>query len=445
MKLCIIGTGYVGLTTGVCFASLGNHVICVDSDKERIQQLKRGVMPIHEKKLVELAKEAISKERLEFTNHLGSGVEGSDILFISVGTPSLPDGGADLTAVRRAAADIAGYMKAYRIIVVKSTVPVGTQKQVSAIINNNIRHRVDFDVVSNPEFLREGNAVYDTMHPDRIVIGTDNMKAAEKLTELYAPMDSSVLVTDPESAEMIKYASNAFLAVKISFINEIANLCEKVGADVTQVAHGMGLDSRISAKFLKAGLGYGGSCFPKDTLALVKLAEKNDCSLRLVESAIEVNKKQRHRIVEKLTECMGDLDGKTIGILGLAFKPDTDDIRQAPALDIINKIIDLGARIKAYDPAAMSNTKKVIGHIEYCESAYQVAQGADALILVTEWDQFKNMNLERIKGLMKGSVFIDGRNIYDADSMLCLGFDYHCIGRRITKNESMLNHTPITR
>jgi len=429
MRLCVIGTGYVGLTTGICLAYLGNHVICVDSDTEKIKLLREGVIPIQEKGLKELMKEGISKGKLEFSEDLGSGVGRSDIIFIAVGTPALPDGNADLSAVKEVAAGIAVNLEGYSIIVIKSTVPAGTQK-LTSIIKNNLKQSIGFDVVSNPEFLREGNAVSDTMHPDRVVIGADNKEAANILSELYRPMNSRMVITDPESAEIIKYASNAFLAVKISFINEIANLCEKVGADVEEVAFGMGLDSRISAGFLKAGLGYGGSCFPKDTRALVRLADGYGCSLGTVKSAIEANERQKLRPVEKLAGCMESLKDKTVGILGLAFKPDTDDIRQAPSMDIIEEIKRLGGRVKAYDPKAIPNAKKMLDGIDYCKSAYRAAQGADAVVLVTEWDEFKGLDLCRLKSLMKGTVFVDGRNLFDVDTMEKLGFEYYCIGRR---------------
>ncbi|MDD2574396.1 MAG: UDP-glucose/GDP-mannose dehydrogenase family protein [Bacillota bacterium] len=430
MRVCIIGTGYVGLTTGVCLAHFGSDVICVDKDAERVRTLKKGIPPIHEDGLKELMEGGRARGRLEFTGDLRYGVANSDIIFITVGTPSLPGGGPDLSAVRRAAAGIAECMDGYSIIVIKSTVPVGTQKLVSGIIKDKVMGQAVFDVLSNPEFLREGSAIFDTMHPDRVVIGADNPEAAKVLARLYRPIGGKVLITDPESAEMIKYASNAFLALKISFINEIANLCERTGADVTKVALGMGLDSRISPDFLKAGLGYGGSCFPKDTRALQDLARKNGCTLKTVESAIEVNEDQRLRAVEKLKAALGDLAGKTVGILGLSFKPNTDDIREAPSLDIIREIIGQGGSVKACDPAAVPNAKKAIHEVEYCDDAYLTAQGADALILVTEWEQYRVLDLKRLKSLMKRPVFIDGRNVYDVDAMPDLGFEYYCIGRR---------------
>lgn len=429
MNFCIIGTGYVGLTTGVCLAYLGNSVICVDKYIKRVEMLKKGIVPIHEKGLEELMEKGVSAGRLQFTTDLCYGVANSKIIFITVGTPSLPDGDVDMNAVYGAAAGIAACMDDYRIIVNKSTVPVGTQKIVSDMISKRLKKDVGFDVLSNPEFLREGTAVFDTMHPDRVVIGADNPGAARVLARLYKPMGGKVLLTDPESAEMIKYASNAFLATKISFINEIANLCEKVGADVTKVALGMGLDSRISPHFLKAGTGYGGSCFPKDTRALIKLAEKNGYSLKIVKSVIEVNQDQKLRPVEKLKMSLGSLNGKTIGILGLSFKPDTDDIREAPSLDIIREIIRQGGQVKACDPAAVPNAGKMLPEVEYCDDAYSTAKGADALILVTEWKQYKDLDLKKLKSIMKRPVFIDGRNVYDPAAMRGLGFEYHCIGR----------------
>ncbi|MGI6704072.1 MAG: UDP-glucose dehydrogenase family protein [Clostridia bacterium] len=429
MRLCIIGTGYVGLTTGVCLAHLGNNVICIDSDTDRVETLRNGVSPIHEEGLVEMMKESLSKGRIEFSGDLRYGVANSEIIFITVGTPSLPGGGADLSAVRRVAADIGENMEDYRIIVIKSTVPVGTHKLVSGIIKDKVKERASFDVLSNPEFLREGSAVFDTMHPDRVVIGAENREAAKVLAQLYQPVGGKVLVTDPESAEMIKYASNAFLALKISFINEIANLCERTGADVTKVALGMGLDSRISPHFLKAGLGYGGSCFPKDTTALVHLAREKGCTLKTVESAIEVNSVQRLRAVEKLKDALGDLGGKSVAVLGLSFKPNTDDMREAPSLDIIREILRQGGSIKACDPVAIPSATKSMPGVTYFEDAYKAAEGADALVLVTEWEQYKGLDLKRLKALMRRPVFVDGRNVYDVDKMLGLGFEYYCIGR----------------
>ncbi len=430
MKLCMIGTGYVGLTTGVCLAYLDNNVICVDRDKDRIGLLKKGVMPIHEEGLAEFMQQGVSKGRLEFSEDLGYGVTNADIIFITVGTPSVNGGEVDLTAVKEVAGGIAKCMDSYKIIVVKSTVPVGTQRLVTGIIADNLKGRSNFDVVSNPEFLREGNAVYDTLHPDRVVLGSDNFKAAKVLAGLYMPMGGRMVFTDPESAEMIKYASNAFLATKISFINEIANLCEKVGADVTKVALGMGLDSRISMDFLEAGLGYGGSCFPKDTLALITLADRHGCSLKTVKSAIEINESQRMKPVKMLQDCLGNLEGRKICILGLSFKPNTDDVRQAPSIDIIREIIRLGGRVTACDPIAIPNAGKVLDGVEFCEDTYQAAEGADAIVLVTQWNQFKKLDLAKIRKIMKRPVFIDGRNVYDVDTMLKLGFEYYSIGRR---------------
>ncbi len=430
MRLCIIGTGYVGLTTGVCLAHLGNHVICIDRDADRIEQLKKGIIPIHEDGLAELMEESMVGERLEFSKSFSYGVTNSDVLFITVGTPSLSDGDVDLTAVKEVAQDIARCMDGYKIIVNKSTVPVGTQKLVTGIIEKGLSSDTGFDVLSNPEFLREGNAVVDTMHPDRVVIGADNMEAAKVLSGIYAPMGGRIMFTSPESAEMIKYASNAFLAAKISFINEIANLCEKVGADVSEVALGMGLDSRIAMDFLKAGLGYGGSCFPKDTRALVRFADGHGCSLKLVKSAIEINEMQRLRPIQKLKDSLGQMAGKIICVLGLSFKPNTDDIRETPSLDIIREIKKLGGRVKVYDPKAMPNARKVLEEVEYCTDAYQAARDAHALILVTEWEQFKKLDPVKLKKLMKRPIFIDGRNVYDADSMIELGFEYYCIGKK---------------
>lgn len=433
MKLCIIGAGYVGLVSGACFAEHGNRVICVDNDEEKVRKLKSGVVPVYEPGLEELVERSRGTGRLEFTTDIRYGVEKSDIIFIAVGTPPLPDGDADLSSVKEVAGEIAILLNGYKIVVNKSTVPVGTQKLVRRIIEENRASRYPFDVVSNPEFLREGSAVYDTMHPDRIIIGADSERAAGVMRELYSSFKSPVMVTDPETAEMIKYASNAFLATKISFINEIANICERVGADVEQVARGMGLDSRISPHFLRAGIGYGGSCFPKDTAALVRMGEKAGYSFEILKSVIKVNRLQRFRVVEKLQDALGEIKGKVIGILGLAFKPGTDDVRESPALDIIRKIQEQGGRVKAYDPAAIPNARRVLEGVEYCNDPYEAAGGTDAVILATEWDEFKKIDLQKVKQLMRRPVFIDGRNIFDPGKMVELGFEYYCIGRKERK------------
>ncbi len=430
MNICVIGTGYVGLVTGCIFADLGNDVICVDNNPEKVAMLERGEMPIYEPGLEELCKRNVEDRRLSFTGDLADGVERSDVVFICVGTPPKDNGDPDMSYVQEAAKGIARSLNRYKVIVNKSTVPVGTGGMVREIIENNRRRNVDFDVVSNPEFLREGSAIKDTLEPDRIVIGAPNQVVAMKILELYAPLERPMIITDVASAEMIKYASNAFLATKISFANSIANICDSVGADVLQVIKGMGMDSRIGSAFLNAGLGYGGSCFPKDSSALVRTAEKAGVDFKVLKSVIEVNKAQATLFMDRLLVAMdGDFKGKTVGILGLAFKPNTDDMRDAKSVEIIARLLAAGAEIKAYDPIAIDNTKLIFPQICYAKNAYEVAEGADALVIVTEWNEFKLLNMERIKTVMKTPLLFDGRNIYDPLKLRRLGFEYHCIGR----------------
>ncbi len=420
----------MGLVSGVCFAEMGNKVICVDTVREKIDKLNNRIMPIYEQDLEEMCNCNREQGRIEFTTDLRYGIKNSDIIFIAVGTPSLPDGHADLSQVEVVAKEIAHHMNGYKIVVNKSTVPVGTQKMVARIILENQDKPFEFDVVSNPEFLREGTAVHDTMNPDRIIIGTESEKAARIMTTLHDPLGAPIMVTDPESAEMIKYAANAFLATKITFMNEIANICEKLGADVGEVARGVGLDHRISDKFLNAGIGFGGGCFPKDTKALVKLAEQVDYEFKLVKSAIQVNNLQKLRPVEKLRKAVPVIKGKTVAVLGLAFKPNTDDIREASAITVINEIQKMGGRIKAYDPAAMAVARKVLKDVDYTDNVYDAVKNVDAVVMVTEWEEFRQMNLARVKELMNGNIFIDGRNVFDYDSMTRLGFEYYCIGKK---------------
>ena len=430
MNICVIGTGYVGLVTGCVFADLGNDVICVDNNPEKVAMLERGEMPIYEPGLEELVKRNVEDRRLVFTGDLAEGVERSDVVFICVGTPPKENGDPDMSYVQEAAKGVARSLNRYKVIVNKSTVPVGTGGMVREIIENNRRRNVDFDVVSNPEFLREGSAIKDTLEPDRIVIGAPNQVVAMKILELYAPLERPMIITDVASAEMIKYASNAFLATKISFANSIANICDSVGADVLQVIKGMGMDSRIGSAFLNAGLGYGGSCFPKDSSALVRTAEKAGVDFKVLKAVIEVNKDQATRFMDRLLVAMdGDFKGKTVGILGLAFKPNTDDMRDAKSVEIIGKLLAAGAEVKAYDPIAIENTRHIFPQICYAKNAYEVAEDADALIIVTEWNEFKLLNMERIKAVMKTPLLFDGRNIYDPLKLRRLGFEYHCIGR----------------
>lgn len=430
MNICVIGTGYVGLVTGCIFADLGNDVICVDNNPAKVAMLERGEMPIYEPGLEELCKRNVEDRRLSFTGDLADGVERSDVVFICVGTPPKDNGDPDMSYVQEAAKGIARSLNRYKVIVNKSTVPVGTGGMVREIIENNRRRNVDFDVVSNPEFLREGSAIKDTLEPDRIVIGAPNQVVAMKILELYAPLERPMIITDVASAEMIKYASNAFLATKISFANSIANICDSVGADVLQVIKGMGMDSRIGSAFLNAGLGYGGSCFPKDSSALVRTAEKAGVDFKVLKSVIEVNKDQATLFIDRLLVAMdGDFKGKTVGILGLAFKPNTDDMRDAKSVEIIARLLAAGAEVKAYDPIAIDNTKLIFPQICYAKNAYEVAEDADALVIVTEWNEFKLLNMERIKTVMKTPLLFDGRNIYDPLKLRRLGFEYHCIGR----------------
>lgn len=430
MNICVIGTGYVGLVTGCVFADLGNEVVCVDNNPAKVAMLERGEMPIYEPGLEEMVKRNVDDRRLFFTGDLAEGVERSDVVFICVGTPPLENGDPDMSYVQEAAKGIARSLNRYKVIVNKSTVPVGTGNMVREIIENNRRRNVDFDVVSNPEFLREGSAIKDTLEPDRIVIGAPNQVVAMKILELYAPLERPMIITDVASAEMIKYASNGFLATKISFANSIANICDAVGADVLQVVKGMGMDSRIGSAFLNPGLGYGGSCFPKDSSALVRTAEKAGVEFKLLQSVIDVNKDQAVRFIDRLRVAMdGTFEGKTVGILGLAFKPNTDDMRDAKSVEIIATLLAEGAEVQAYDPIAIDNTKRIFPQICYANNAYEVATDADALVIVTEWNEFKLLNMERIKTAMKTPLLFDGRNIYDPLKLRRLGFEYHCIGR----------------
>jgi UDPglucose 6-dehydrogenase len=430
MNICVIGTGYVGLVTGCVFSDLGNEVICVDKDAQKIAMLERGEMPIYEPGLEEMVKRNVEDRRLFFTQDLADAVEHADVVFICVGTPPLKSGDPDLSYVQEAAKGIARALNRYKVIVNKSTVPVGTGNMVREIIETNRRRNVDFDVVSNPEFLREGSAIKDTLEPDRIVIGAPNQVVAMKILELYAPLERPMIITDVASAEMIKYASNAFLATKISFANSIANICDAVGADVLQVIKGMGADHRIGSAFLNAGLGYGGSCFPKDSSALARTAEKHGFDFKLLKAVMEVNKEQPLRFMDRLRAAMGgSFEGKTVGVLGLAFKPNTDDMRDAKSVEIIAKLLAEGASVKVYDPIAMDNTRQIFPQICYAKNAYEAAEETDALVIVTEWNEFKQLNMERVKTTMQTPLLFDGRNIYDPLKMRRLGFEYHCVGR----------------
>ena len=430
----MIGSGYVGLVSGACFAEFGANVKCIDKDESKINSLLSGGIPIYEPGLDDLVKRNVESKRLSFSTDLKDAVAEADLVFIAVGTPTRRgDGHADLQYVYAAAEEVAGYLNGYTVIVDKSTVPVGTARQVERIISKT-NPDAEFDVASNPEFLREGSAIGDFMRPDRVVLGVESERAESLLRELYRPLnliEAPIHVTNLESAELIKYASNAFLATKISFINEISQLCEKVGADVHSVAKGMGLDGRIGKKFLHAGPGYGGSCFPKDTLALIRIAQEHGSSCRIVESVVEVNAAQKAKMVSKIREALGGAESdKTIAVLGLTFKPETDDMRDSPSLAILPALSDKGAIIKAHDPEGVEEAKKLLADtIQYCDSVYDAISSADAVVLMTEWNQYRGLDLNRVKELMKGNVFVDLRNVYERELMEQHGFDYYCVGR----------------
>ena len=433
-KIAMLGVGYVGLVSGTGLADFGNEVICYDIDTTKIEKLNNGEMPIYEPGLIDLVRKNVAKGRLKFTDDLTLAIRESEVIFLAVPTPSGGNGEVDLSYIFNAVDQIAKVIDSFKVIVTKSTVEVGTNDQIrERLLSHKIAPEM-FEVVSNPEFLREGSAVSDFMRPDRIVIGTSSPKALEIMKEIYRPLyliETPIVATDIHTAEMIKYASNAFLATKISFINEIANLCELVGADVQQVAKAMGLDGRIGKKFLHAGPGYGGSCFPKDTLALTKIAEKAGMRSTIVEAVIEANNRQKLRVVEKLLKVLPNLSDKTIGILGLAFKPNTNDVRETPALTVIEEILKRGGQIKAYDPEAMKEMRKYYPQITYVASTEDAAKGADALIIMTEWNEFRNLDLNYLKSVMKNPIMIDSRNIYDPESVIEKGFMYDCIGRKI--------------
>ncbi len=428
-KICVVGVGYVGLVTGTCFADLGNLVTCIDIDKAKIEKLKAGGMPIYEPGLEEMVRRNVQMGRLHFTTSYEEGIKDAEFVFIAVGTPSGVDGEADLKYVRMAAESIAAVMDHPLTIVNKSTVPVGTGDWVADIVEKHKVNDMDFAVVSNPEFLREGSAVLDFMNPDRIVLGSLNREAAGRVAQLYLPLRATIMITDLRTAEMIKYASNAYLANRISFINEIASICEALGADVKEVAIGMGYDKRIGGSYLDAGIGYGGSCFPKDVKALEHMASIHGRHPQLLRAVMEINRDQRRLVVQKLRDLLSTLDEKIIGVLGLAFKPNTDDMRDAPAAEIIHLLQNERARIKAYDPVAMEVAKGVLSDVTYCANPYEVAEGSDALVVMTEWNEFKHLAMARIQETMRQPILIDGRNMYDVEEMQSLGFVYRGMGR----------------
>lgn len=428
-SIAVIGTGYVGLTTAACLADLGHQVVALDIDEKKIELLRQGTPTIYEPGLEEVMSRTIKAGRLRFTTDYGEAIPTSEFVFVAVGTPMGRRGEADLVFIKQAAKSIAGAMRKTLTIVNKSTVPIGTGDIVSRIVGESLEQEIPFQVVSNPEFLREGSAIQDFMHPDRLVFGSHNDQAAKAVAALFGGLKTTILITDLHTAEMIKYASNAFLATRISFINEIARICERVDADVKVVSEGMGLDRRIGPLFLDAGIGYGGSCFPKDVKALARMAETMGYHPELLDAVMEINIDQRTLVVEKLREVLGGLRDQVIGILGLAYKPNTDDVREAPAIDVIQSLQQKGARVRAYDPQAMPVMKTVLNGIEYCANAYTAAEGADAILLVTEWEEFRKLDLARLKTVMRRPVMVDGRNIYDPKLMRELGFVYRGVGR----------------
>lgn len=436
MKLAVVGTGYVGLVTGACFANLGNETICVDKDPERLKVLEKGAVPFYEPGLADLVSKNFKAGRISFTSNVIAAVKKAEIIFIAVGTPPKSNGQADITAVIDVAKSIAAAIKSkrgkkgkFKVIVNKSTVPVGMGDIVTKILLEKGVPESAFSVVSNPEFLREGSAIADFMHPDRIVIGASNNRAFNVITELYRPLNAHIIFTTVKSAELIKYASNAFLATKISFINEIANICERVGSDVVQVANAMGLDRRIGREFLNAGIGYGGSCFPKDVLALMHLAREEGYDPQILSAITEVNEYQADAFVGKIVKELKSVKGKTLAVLGLSFKPETDDLREAPSLKVINSLIKKGAKIKVYDPALSEKAKKQYKEIAFYNGAYAALEGADALILVTEWAEFRELDFAKVKKVMKGKVLFDGRNVYEPKRVREAGFKYIGVGR----------------
>src|SRR5438552_9156619 len=431
MNICVVGTGYVGLVTGAVFADLGNEVVCVDNLPDKIAELEAGRMPIYEPGLEEMVARNVADGRLSFSTDLAAAVRRSVIVFITVGTPPRDDGRTDLAAVESVARGIGEAMERYTVIVNKSTVPVGTGEFVREVIERYQLRPIAFDVVSNPEFLREGSAIEDTLRPDRIVIGAPTQQVAMTLLELYAPLERPMIITDVPSAEMIKYASNAFLATKISFINAVANICELAGADVTQVMKGMGLDPRIGSAFLSAGLGFGGSGFPKDTDSLVPTAATLVPDLAMLPARVDVNRERAGHFVEPMEKALNPMDGRVIAVLGLAFKPHPDDMPDAKPIDVVSGLLAAGAVVRAYDPVATANARRVLpGAVEYCDSPYDAATGADAVALVTEWNEFKFLNLERLRAVMRRPLVFDGRNLWEPERMRRLGFEYHSVGRK---------------
>lgn len=432
MHIAVIGTGYVGLVTGACFAEFGVEVTCVDVDREKIERLNQGIIPIYEPGLDKIVEKNSKANRLHFTTDIKSAIEQALVIFLAVGTPPREDGTPDMSFYQSAAKDIAEFMNGYKVLVTKSTVPVGTGKWLRGFIKENQKVKTNFGVASNPEFLREGAAIEDFMRPDRVVVGSNEEDAIAIMKDLYRPLyliETPVVITSLEAAELIKYAANAFLATKITFINEIANLCDAIGCDVHDVARGMGMDNRIGRKFLHPGPGYGGSCFPKDTRALTTVADQFGVETLIVDSVIEANERQRQAMIPKIEKLIGDFKGKKIAVLGLSFKPETDDMRESPAIDIIKEMLKRGANVKAFDPVAMKEAKHSLPDIEYATDEFDAIEGADILVFLTEWNQFRALDMEKVKGLLKSPKIADLRNIYEPGDMREMGFEYVGVGR----------------
>jgi UDPglucose 6-dehydrogenase len=432
MNICVVGSGYVGLVTGACLADFGMHVVGVDKDAAKVAALSQGKVPIYEPGLDTLVQKNMGEGRLRFSTDLPPAIEEASAIFIAVGTPPKSDGSADLTFIREVAASIAQHMNGYKVIVTKSTVPIGTGKMIEAIVREGAGGQHPFAVVSNPEFLREGSAIEDFMHPDRVVIGSRDRRAIDLMLDVYSPLaaaDVPFVITDVESAELIKYASNGFLATKISFINEVAELCEALGANVEVVSRGMGLDSRIGPKFLDPGPGFGGSCFPKDTRAVAQIARDQGLAFRIIEAVLEVNEATKLRMVAKIRQALGSFSGRTVAVLGLSFKPNTDDVRESPALPIVQGLLDGGAGVRAFDPEAMPFCRPLFPAVKFCDNAYEAARGSDALVICTEWNQFRKLEMDRLHALMRRPLVIDLRNLYEPEKMAAASFEYISLGR----------------
>ncbi len=432
MHIAVVGTGYVGLVTGACFAEFGVDVTCVDVDREKVEKLNNGIIPIYEPGLDKIVEKNSAAGRLHFTTDIKSAVESALVVFLAVGTPPLEDGSPNMSYYRQAAKDVAEAINGYKVLVTKSTVPVGTGKWLQEFVADNLKMDTEFGVASNPEFLREGAAIEDFMRPDRVVIGTSDERAVDVMKDLYRPLyliETPIVITSLEAAELIKYAANAFLATKITFINEIANLCDAIGCDVHDVARGMGMDNRIGRKFLHPGPGYGGSCFPKDTRALTTVADQFGVETRIVDAVVEANERQREAMIPKIKKLLGSIEGKKIGVLGLSFKPETDDMRESPAIDIVKALTGQGGRVKAFDPVAMDEARHYLPEIEYAEDEYDAIKGADILVIITEWNQFRALNMEKVRSLLRSPKIADLRNIYEPEDMRAMGFEYVGVGR----------------